>query len=250
MKVLVAVKRVVDADVKIRVKSDESGIETANVKMSMNPFCEIAVEEAVRMKEKGDVSEIVAVSVGPQQTQETLRTALALGADRAIQVVTDVDVESLGVAKVLKAIVDKESPEMVLLGKQSIDTDNNQTGQMLAALLDWPQGTYASKISIDGTDISLEREVDGGHQTLDLSLPAVCTVDLRLNEPRFASLPNIMKAKRKPLDTMTPEDLGIDISPRLEVLKTSAPAQREAGIIVESVSELVDKLKNEAKVIS
>ncbi len=250
MKVLVAVKRVVDADVKIRVKSDESGIETANVKMSMNPFCEIAVEEAVRMKEKGDVTEIVAVSVGPQQTQETLRTALALGADRAIQVLTDVAVESLGVAKILKAIVEKESSDMVLLGKQSIDTDNNQTGQMLAALLDWPQGTFASEITKEGEEITLVREVDGGLQTLALSLPAVFTVDLRLNEPRFASLPNIMKAKRKPLDTMTPDDLGIDINPRLEVLKTSAPAERDAGIIVESVSELVDKLKNEAKVIS
>jgi len=250
MKVLVAVKRVVDSDVKIRVKSDESGIETANVKMSMNPFCEIAVEEAVRMKEKGDATEIVAVSVGSQQTQETLRTALALGADRAIQVITDVNVESLGVAKVLKAIVEKESADMVLLGKQSIDTDNNQTGQMLAALLDWPQGTYASEITKEGEELSLMREIDGGLQTLALTLPVVCTVDLRLNEPRFASLPNIMKAKRKPLDTMTPDDLGVDINPRLEVLKTVAPAQREAGIIVESVSELVDKLKNEAKVIS
>ncbi len=250
MKVLVAVKRVVDADVKIRVKSDESGIETANVKMSINPFCEIAVEEAVRMKEKGDVTEIVAVSVGPQQTQETLRTALALGADRAIQVITDVAVESLGVAKILKAIVEKETSDMVLLGKQSIDTDNNQTGQMLAALLDWPQGTFASEITKNGEEITLEREVDGGLQTLAMSLPAVFTVDLRLNEPRFASLPNIMKAKRKPLDTMTPDDLGVDINPRLEVLKTSAPPKRDAGIIVESVSELVDKLKNEAKVIS
>ncbi len=250
MKVLVAVKRVVDADVKIRVKSDESGIETANVKMSMNPFCEIAVEEAVRMKEKGDVTEIVAVSVGPQQTQETLRTAMALGADRAIQVLTDVVVEPLGVAKILKAIVEKETSDVVLLGKQSIDTDNNQTGQMLAALLDWPQGTFASEITKEGEEITLVREVDGGLQTLAMSLPAVFTVDLRLNEPRFASLPNIMKAKRKPLDTMTPDDLGVDINPRLEVLKTSAPAKRDAGIIVESVSELVDKLKNEAKVIS
>ncbi|MCP4273096.1 MAG: electron transfer flavoprotein subunit beta/FixA family protein, partial [Gammaproteobacteria bacterium] len=225
-------------------------IETANVKMSMNPFCEIAVEEAVRMKEKGDVTEIVAVSVGPQQTQETLRTAMALGADRAIQVLTDVVVEPLGVAKILKAIVEKETSDVVLLGKQSIDTDNNQTGQMLAALLDWPQGTFASEITKEGEEITLVREVDGGLQTLAMSLPAVFTVDLRLNEPRFASLPNIMKAKRKPLDTMTPDDLGVDINPRLEVLKTSAPAKRDAGIIVESVSELVDKLKNEAKVIS
>jgi len=250
MKVLVAVKRVVDAYVKIRVKSDETGIETANVKMSMNPFCEIAVEEAVRLKEKGGVEEIIVVSIGPQQTQETLRTALALGADRAIQVVTDVAVESLAVAKMLKAIVDKESPDMVILGKQAIDTDNNQTGQMLAALLDWPQGTFASEVTLDDGDLTVKREIDGGLETLSMSLPAILTTDLRLNEPRFASLPNIMKAKRKPLDTVTPEDLGVDITPRIEVLKTAAPAEREAGIIVESVAELVDKLKNEAKVIS
>ena len=250
MKVLVAVKRVVDAYVKIRVKSDETGIETANVKMSMNPFCEIAIEEAVRLKEKGSISEIIAVSVGPQQTQETLRTALALGADRAIQIVTDEAVESLAVAKILKAIVDKESPEMVVLGKQAIDTDNNQTGQMLAALLDWPQAAYASEVTIDDGKLTVVREIDGGLETISMSLPAILTTDLRLNEPRFASLPNIMKAKRKPLESITPEDLGVDISPRIEVLKITAPADRQAGIIVESVAELVDKLRNEAKVIS
>lgn len=250
MKVMVAVKRVVDAYVKIRVKSDQTGIETANVKMSMNPFCEIAIEEAVRLKEKGNVSEIIAVSVGPQQTQETLRTALALGADRAIQVVTDVAVESLAVAKILKALVDKESPDMVLLGKQAIDTDNNQTGQMLAALLDWPQGAFASKMSLNETELTVVREIDGGLETIAITLPAIVTVDLRLNEPRFASLPNIMKAKRKQLDTMTPEDLGVDVTPRIEIVKIVAPAERKAGVIVESVAQLVDKLKNEAKVIA
>ncbi|MFT5451585.1 MAG: electron transfer flavoprotein beta subunit [Enterobacterales bacterium] len=250
MKILVAVKRVVDAYVKIRVKSDQTGIETANVKMSMNPFCEIAVEEAVRLKEKGGVDEIIVVSVGPQQTQETLRTALALGADRAIQVLTDVAVESLGVAKLLKAIVEKESPDLVILGKQAIDSDNNQTGQMLAALLDWPQGTFASKVDLSDANVDVVREVDGGLETVSLSLPAIVTSDLRLNEPRFASLPNIMKAKRKPLVTMSPEDLGVDITPRVETLKVVAPEGRQAGIIVESVAELVDKLKNEAKVIS
>ena len=250
MKILVAVKRVVDAYVKIRVKADQTGIETANVKMSMNPFCEIAVEEAVRLKEKGGVDEIVVVSVGPQQTQETLRTALALGADRAIQVVTDVDVESLGVAKLLKAIVDKESPDLIILGKQAIDTDNNQTGQMLAALLDWPQGTFASEVSVESDKVSVVREIDGGLETVALSLPAIVTTDLRLNEPRFASLPNIMKAKRKPLESMSPEDLGVDVTPRIETMKVAAPEGRQAGIIVESVAELVDKLKNEAKVIS
>jgi len=250
MKILVAVKRVVDAYVKIRVKADQTGIETGNVKMSMNPFCEIAVEEAVRLKEKGGVDEIIVVSVGPQQTQETLRTALALGADRAIQVVTDVAVESLGVAKLLKAIVEKESPDMIILGKQAIDTDNNQTGQMLGALLDWPQGTFASQITVTDGNIAVVREVDSGLERVSLSLPAIVTTDLRLNEPRFASLPNIMKAKRKPLETMTPEDLGVDITPRIETIKVEAPEGRQSGIIVESVAELVDKLKNEAKVIS
>lgn len=250
MKVLVAVKRVVDAYVKIRVKSDQTDIETANVKMSMNPFCEIAVEEAVRLKEKGGIDEIIVVSVGPQQTQETLRTALALGADRAIQVLTENPMESLGVAKLLKAIVDKEAPDLVILGKQAIDTDNNQTGQMLAALLDWPQGTFASEVQLNNSDISVVREVDGGLETVAMSLPAVVTTDLRLNEPRFASLPNIMKAKRKPLESISPEDLGVDVSPRIETLNIAAPEARQAGIIVETVAELVDKLKNEAKVIS
>jgi len=250
MKVLVTVKRVVDAYVKIRLKSDDSGIETANVKMSMNPFCEIAVEEAVRLKESGNVDEIVAVTVGSQQSQETLRTALALGADRAIHVLTDESIESLAVAKILKAIVEKEAPDLIIMGKQSIDSDNNQTGQMLAALLDWPQGTFASKVFIDSDQINVTREIDGGLETVALSLPAVVTTDLRLNEPRFASLPNIMKAKRKPIDVMSPDELSVDISARLEILKITAPAAREAGVIVESVSELVDKLKNEAKVIS
>jgi len=250
MKVMVAVKRVVDAYVKIRVKSDQTGIEAANVKMSMNPFCEIAIEEAVRLKEKGNVSEIIAVSVGPAQTQETLRTALALGADRAIQVVTDVAVESLAVAKILKALVDKEAPDMVLLGKQAIDTDNNQTGQMLAALLDWPQGTFASKMSVNEAELTVVREIDGGLETIAITLPAIVTADLRLNEPRFASLPNIMKAKRKPLDSMTPEYLNVDVTPRIAIIKTTAPAERKAGVIVESVAELVEKLRNEAKVIA
>ncbi len=249
MKVLVAVKRVVDAYVKIRVKDDESGIETANVKMSMNPFCEIAVEEAVRMKEQGKATEIVAVSIGGAQTQETLRTALALGADRAIHVTTEAEVESLGVAKVLQKIAEQESPDIILLGKQSIDTDNNQTGQMLAALMDCAQGTFASEINIDGSNLTVVREIDGGLETITLSTPAVLTSDLRLNEPRFASLPNIMKAKRKPLDSVSVEDLGVDVAPRQEIVKVSKPAERQAGIKVESVDELLDKLRNEAKVI-
>lgn len=250
MKVLVAIKSVVDPYVKIRVKDDESGIETANVKMSMNPFCEIAVEEAVRLKEKGVASEIVAVSIGPAQSQETLRTALALGADRAIHIQTDEEVESLSVAKLLKAVADEESPELVLLGKQSIDTDNNQTGQMLSALMDCPQATFASEVTIEDGKLTTVREIDGGLETLSTTLPAVVTSDLRLNEPRFASLPNIMKAKRKPLDTKSVEDLGVDITPRHQVVKISKPAERQAGIKVESVDELLDKLRNEAKVIS
>ena len=249
MKVLVAVKRVVDAYVKIRVKDDESGIETANVKMSMNPFCEIAVEEAVRMKEQGKVTEIVAVSIGGAQTQETLRTALALGADRAIHVNTEADLESLAVAKVLQKIVAQEEPEIVLLGKQSIDTDNNQTGQMLGALLDCAQATFASEINIEGNNLTVVREIDGGLETLTLTTPAVLTSDLRLNEPRFASLPNIMKAKRKPLDTIAIDELGVDVAPRQQILKVAKPAERQAGIKVESVDELLDKLRNEAKVI-
>ena len=250
MKILVTVKRVVDYNVKVRVKDDHSGVETANVKMSMNPFCEIAVEEAVRLKEKGVASEIVVASIGPAQAQETLRTALALGADKAILVKTDEEVQPLAVAKLLKEVVAKESPEMVIMGKQSIDGDNNQSGQMLAALLDWPQGTFASEVNVNEGSVAVTREIDGGLETVALNLPAVVTTDLRLNEPRFASLPNIMKAKRKPLEETTPADLGVDIAPRTSTLKVEPPAQRQAGIKVETVAELVDKLKNEAKVIS
>jgi len=249
MKLLVTVKRVVDYNVKVRVKDDHSGIETANVKMSMNPFCEIAVEEAIRLKEKGVATEIVVVSIGPTQCQETLRTALALGADRAILVKTDDEVQPLAVAKLLKEVVAKESPEMIIMGKQSIDGDNNQSGQMLAALLDWPQGTFASEVNVADGKVAVTREVDGGLETISLNLPAIVTTDLRLNEPRFASLPNIMKAKRKPLDEMTPEDLGVDITPRVTTLNVKPPAAREAGIKVGSVEELVEKLRNEAKVI-
>ena len=249
MKVLVPVKRVIDAYVKVRVKADGSGVETANVKMSMNPFCEIAVEEAVRLKEAGIASEIVAVSCGVQQSQETIRTALAMGADRGILVTSDQPLEPLGIAKLLKAIVDKEQPEMVILGKQAVDNDNNQTGQMLAALLGWPQGTFASKIERQDGELKVTREIDGGLETLTLKLPAVVTADLRLNEPRYASLPNIMKAKKKPLETMTPEDLGVDVTPRLTTVKVTEPPARQAGVKVADVSELVSKLKNEAKVI-
>ncbi len=249
MKILVAIKRVIDYNVKVRVKADNSGVETANVKMSMNPFCEIAVEEAVRLKEKGVASEIVVVSIGPQQSQETLRTALALGADRAILVQTDDEVQPLAVAKILKELVAKESPEMVIMGKQSIDGDNNQSGQMLSAMLDWPQGTFASEVNVEDGVVKVTREIDGGLETVALQLPAIVTTDLRLNEPRFASLPNIMKAKKKPLDQMTPADLAVDTTPRVKTLKVEPPPVREAGIKVESVAELVDKLKNEAKVI-
>ena len=249
MKVLVPVKRVIDAYVKVRVKADGSGVETANVKMSMNPFCEIAVEEAVRLKEAGIASEIVAVSCGVQQSQETIRTALAMGADRGILVTSDQPLEPLGIAKLLKAIVEKEQPELVILGKQAVDNDNNQTGQMLAALLGWPQGTFASKIEREDGELKVTREIDGGLETLTLKLPAVVTADLRLNEPRYASLPNIMKAKKKPLETMTPEDLGVDVTPRLTTVKVTEPPARQAGVKVADVSELVSKLKNEAKVI-
>ena len=249
MKVLVPVKRVVDYNVKIRVKSDGSGVELANVKMSMNPFDEISVEEAIRLKEAGTATEIVAVSIGPQQSQETIRTALAMGADRGILVKTDERVEPLGVAKILKALVEEEKPELVILGKQAIDDDSNQTGQMLAALLGWPQGTFASKLSIGDGKIEVIREVDGGLQTVDLDMPAIVTTDLRLNEPRYASLPNIMKAKKKPIDEKTPEDLGVDAAPRLKVVNTVEPPAREAGVKVADVAELVDKLKNEAGVI-
>ncbi|MCD4510244.1 electron transfer flavoprotein subunit beta/FixA family protein [Brucella pseudogrignonensis] len=243
MKVLVAVKRVVDYNVKIRVKGDGSGVELANVKMSMNPFDEIAVEEAIRLKEAGKVTEIVVVSVGPAQAQETLRTALAMGADRAILVKTDETVEPLGVAKVLKGVVDAEQPDLVFLGKQAIDDDSNQTGQMLSALLNWSQATFASKVELGDGSAKVTREVDGGLQTIDVKLPAIVTVDLRLNQPRYASLPNIMKAKKKPLDEKSPADFGADIAPRLKVLKTEEPGGRKAGVKVGSVSELVEKLK-------
>src|SRR5207248_4820913 len=246
MKVLVPVKRVVDKDIKIRVKADSSGVELANVKMSMNPFDEIAVEEAIRLKEAGKATEIVAVSIGPQQAGETIRTALAMGADRGILVKVDGPVEPLAVAKILKAIVDAEKPGLVIMGKQAIDDDCNQTGQMLAALTGWPQGTFASKLVIEGDSVLVTREVDGGLQTLKLKGPAIVTTDLRLNEPRYASLPNIMKAKRKPIDEKAPESYGVDVSPRLEVLKTAEPAGRTAGVKVKTVSELIDKLKNEA----
>ena len=243
MKVLVPVKRVIDYNVKARVKSDQSGVDLANVKMSMNPFDEISVEEAVRMKEAGTATEIVAVSIGPKQCTETLRTALAMGADRGILVQTDDDVEPLGVAKILEKIVGEESPDLVILGKQAIDDDSNQTGQMLAALLGWPQGTFASEVKAEGGKTHVTREVDGGLQTVALEGPAIVTTDLRLNEPRYASLPNIMKAKKKPIDEKTPADYGVDIAPRLSVVKVTEPPVREAGEIVEDVATLVAKLK-------
>ncbi|ARU56905.1 MAG: electron transfer flavoprotein subunit beta/FixA family protein [Pseudomonadales bacterium] len=249
MKVLVAVKRVIDYNVKVRVKPDNTGVDLANVKMAMNPFCEIAVEEAVRLKEKGIASEIVVVSIGPKAAQEQIRTALALGADRGIHVESEEEIQSLAAAKLLKAIVDKEQPNLIILGKQSIDSDNNQTGQMLAALAGLPQGTFASEVNVEGEKVKVTREIDGGLMTVELNLPAIVTTDLRLNEPRYASLPNIMKAKKKPLETTTPADLGVDVAPRLTTLKVEAPAQRSAGIKVENVAELVEKLKNEAKVI-
>ena len=250
MKVLVAVKRVVDYNVKVRPKSDNTDVDLANVKMSINPFCEIAVEEAVRLKEKGVATEIVAVSVGPQQAQEQLRTALALGADRAILVNTDDTLEPLAIAKCLKAVCESESPDIILLGKQAIDGDNNQTGQMLAALAGYGQATFASELAVESGKATVTREVDGGLQTLALTLPAVVTADLRLNEPRYASLPNIMKAKKKPLDTTTPADLGVETAARVSLLGVELPAERQAGIMVEDVAQLMDKLKNEAKVIS
>ncbi|MFD2236693.1 electron transfer flavoprotein subunit beta/FixA family protein [Aureimonas populi] len=249
MKILVCVKRVVDYNVKIRVKGDGSGVELANVKMSMNPFDEIAVEEALRLKEKGAATEVVVVSVGPAQAQETIRTALAMGADRGILVKADGVVEPLAVAKILKGVVEAESPELVILGKQAIDDDANQTGQMLAALLGWAQGTFASKVETAQGRVQVTREVDGGLQTVDLKLPAIVTTDLRLNEPRYASLPNIMKAKKKPLDEKSAADFGVDLTPRLEVLKTVEPAKRQAGIKVASVDDLIGKLKNEAGVL-
>jgi len=249
MKVLVPVKRVVDKDIKIRVKPDGSGVELANVKMSMNPFDEIGVEEAIRLKEAGKATEIIAVSIGPQQATETIRTALAMGADRGILVKTDGPVEPLAVAKILKAVAEAEQPGLIILGKQAIDDDANQTGQMLAALLNWPQGTFASKIVIEGAEILVTREVDGGLQTVRLKAPAVVTTDLRLNEPRYASLPNIMKAKKKPIDEKSPDAYGVDVKPRLEIVKTAEPPSRKAGVKVGSVAELVGKLKNEAGVL-
>jgi len=249
MKVLVPVKRVVDPNVKIRVKADNTGVELTNVKMAMNPFDEIAVEEAIRLVEAGTAQEIIVVSMGPQQCQETVRTALAMGADRGIHVKTDDELQPLAVAKLLKAIVDKEAPDLAIMGKQAIDDDSNQTGQMLAGLLGWPQGTFASNLDIGDGKIQVTREVDGGLETVALNLPAIVTTDLRLNEPRYASLPNIMKAKKKPIDEATPEDLGVDAAPRLRVLKVEDPPKREAGVVVGDVSELVDKLHNEARVI-
>jgi electron transfer flavoprotein beta subunit len=250
MKILVAVKRVVDFNVKVRVKADGSGVETANVKMSMNPFDEIAVEEALRLKEAGTATEVVAVSCGVQACQETLRTALALGADRAILVETDVELQPLAVAKLLRAIAQKESPKLVILGKQAIDDDCNQTGQMLAALLGWPQATFASKLRIEGEKASVTREVDGGLETISIRLPAVVTTDLRLNEPRYVTLPNIMKAKKKPLEVVKPDALGVDVAPRLATLKVEEPAKRKAGVKVPDAKTLVQKLRNEAKVIA
>ena len=250
MKVLVPVKRVVDYNVKVKAKSDETGVDLANAKMSLNPFCEIAIEEAVRLKEAGKAEEVIAVSVGTSASQEQLRTSLALGADRAILVETEIEVEPLGVAKILKEVVNKENPDLIILGKQAIDDDSNQTGQMLASLLGIAQGTFASEVNISEGSVEVTREIDGGLQTVNLNLPAIVTTDLRLNEPRYASLPNIMKAKKKPLETMTTDDLGVDASHRLTTLKVANPPEREAGVKVESVDELVDKLKNEAKVIS
>jgi electron transfer flavoprotein beta subunit len=249
MKILVPVKRVIDFNVKVRVKPDGSGVDLANVKMAMNPFDEIAVEEAIRLKEKGQAAEIVAVSIGPAAASETIRTALAMGADRGILVKHESTVEPLAVAKLLKAVVDAEKPALVILGKQAIDDDSNQTGQMLAALLNWPQGTFASKLVLEGEHALVTREVDGGLQTVKLKMPAIVTTDLRLNEPRYASLPNIMKAKKKPIDEKSPADYGVDVSPRLKVVKTSEPPGRKGGVKLGSVAELVDKLRNEAGVL-
>lgn len=249
MKVLVPVKRVVDYNVKVRVKSDQTGVDIANVKMSMNPFDEIAVEEAMRLKEKGTVSEVVAISCGVAQCQETLRTAMAIGADRGVLVQTDEELQPLAVAKILKGIAEKEQPDLIILGKQAIDDDANQTGQMLAALMGWPQATFASKVEVADGKATVTREIDGGLETLELTLPAIVTTDLRLNEPRYVTLPNIMKSKKKPLETVTPADFGVDATPRLKTLKVVEPAARSAGIKVPDVAALVDKLKNEAKVV-
>ena len=250
MKILVPIKRVVDYNVKVRPKADESDVDLNNVKMAINPFCEIAVEEAVRLKESGSAEEIIAVTVGASNAQEQLRTALALGADKAILIETDLEAQPLAIAKALKSIVEKESPDLVIMGKQAIDGDNNQTGQMLAALLGYPQATFASELKISDRKAEVTREVDGGLQTISIDLPAIVTSDLRLNEPRYASLPNIMKAKQKPLEVINAEEIGVDMNPRISTIKVSPPPEREAGIIVESVEELVEKLKNEAKVIT
>ena len=249
MKIIVAVKRVVDYNVKIRVKSDNTGIETANIKMSMNPFDEIAVEEGVRLRESGMAEELVVVSIGPKQSQETIRTALAMGADRGIHIQTDEEIEPLSIAKLLKEIAEREKPDLFILGKQAIDDDSNQTGQMLAALLGWSQGTFASKLTLDTSNANVTREIDGGLETIKLNLPAIITTDLRLNTPRYASLPNIMKAKKKIIEELVPSDLNVDISHRINTLKVVEPSSREAGVIVKDIVELVDKLKNEAKVI-
>ena len=249
MKILVAVKRVVDYNVKVRVKADQTGVDIANVKMSMNPFDEIAIEEALKLREAGVATEVIAVSIGVTQCQETLRTALAMGADRAILIDTGADVQPLAVAKLLKAVCDKEGPQLVILGKQAIDDDSNQTGQMLAALLGWSQATFASKVTINGAEATVVREIDGGLETVAVKMPAIITVDLRLNTPRYATLPNIMKAKKKPLDTFTPDALGVDITPRLTTLKVVEPPKRKGGVMVPDVAALVDKLKNEAKVL-
>ncbi len=249
MKILVAVKRVVDYNVKVRAKSDGTDVDIANVKMSINPFCEIAVEEAVRLKEKGVATEVIAVSMGPKQAQEQIRTALALGADRGILVESDEDLQPLAISKMLKALVEKESPDLVILGKQAIDADNNQTGQMLGALTGMPQGTFASEVNVEEGTVQVTREIDGGLQTVKLNTPAIITTDLRLNEPRYASLPNIMKAKKKPMETLSPADLGVDVAARVKTLSVEPPAERQAGIKVADVAELVEKLKNDAKVI-
>ena len=249
MKVIVPVKRVIDANIKVRVKTDKSGVELNNVKMAMNPFCEIAVEESIRMRESGTVEEIIVVAAGPQQSQETIRTALAMGADRGILIQTDVPLEPLAISKLLKNVIDREQPGLVMMGKQAVDNDNNQTGQMLSALLNWSLGTFVSKIEAQDDGFQVVREVDGGLETVMLSRPSVITVDLRLNEPRYASLPNIMKARRKPIETLTPEDLGVDVTPRVEFVEVNEPPSRQAGIRVSSAAELIEKLKNEAKVL-
>lgn len=250
MKVVVPVKRVIDANIKVRVKADRSGVELNNVKMAMNPFCEIAVEESIRMKESGAAEEIVVVAAGPQQSQETIRTALAMGADRGILIQTDVPLEPLAVSKLLKSVIEREGPGLVMMGKQAVDNDNNQTGQMLSAMLNWSLGTFVSKIEIKDESFEVVREVDGGLETVSLSKPSVITVDLRLNEPRYASLPNIMKARRKPIETLTPDELGVDVTPRVEVVEVNEPPNRQAGIKVSSASELIEKLRDEAKVLA